>query len=73
LTRTLLRLDAATCDHRDGRSLDACQAAAAILTEIPTRFRTGLARRRAVELYRSIPVTMHDTTEARALVHALAA
>jgi hypothetical protein len=53
--------------------LDACQAAAAALTEIPTRFRTGLTRRRAVELYRSIPVTLHTTAEARALAHTLAA
>jgi tetratricopeptide (TPR) repeat protein len=72
LTRTLLRLDAATCEHRDGRTLDACRAATAALTEVPERFRTGLTRRRAVDLYRCVPVKLRSTPPARAFVDVLA-
>jgi tetratricopeptide (TPR) repeat protein len=72
LTRTLLRLDAATCQHRDGHALDACQAATAALTDVPARFRTGLTRSRAIGLYRSVPVNLHPTPAVRALAEVLA-
>ncbi|WFF10164.1 hypothetical protein O7622_05595 [Micromonospora sp. WMMD1076] len=50
LTRTLLRLDAATCQHHDGDTLQACEAATRALTDIPAAFRTGLVRSRANDL-----------------------
>ncbi|WP_243706074.1 helix-turn-helix transcriptional regulator [Micromonospora sp. KC721] len=73
LTRTLLHLDAATCQHRDGHTLDACQAATATLTSIPVRYRTGLTHRRAADLYRSIPANTRSAPAARALAEVLAA
>jgi tetratricopeptide (TPR) repeat protein len=73
MTRTLLRLDAADCDHRDGRTLDACQAATAALAEVPTRFRAGLTGRRATDLYRRVPAKLRSTPEARAFAEVLAA
>jgi transcriptional regulator with XRE-family HTH domain len=71
LTRTLLRLDAATCQHRDGDTLDACQAAVAALTDVPARFRTGLTRSRAVDLYRCVPVNVRSAPAVRALAEVL--
>ncbi|MEU1813137.1 hypothetical protein [Micromonospora aurantiaca (nom. illeg.)] len=73
LTRTLLRLDAATCQHRDGHTIDACHAATATLLDVPARYRTGLTRRRAVDLYRSIPADLRTTSAARSLADTLAA
>lgn len=72
LTRTLLRLDAATCQHRDGHTLDACQAAVATLVDIPVRYQTGLTRRRAVDLYRSVPANLRSAPAARWLAEVLA-
>ena len=66
LTRTLLRLDAATCLHRDGHTIDACQAATTALTDIPARYHTGLTRSRALDLYRDIPTDLRSTPAARA-------
>jgi tetratricopeptide (TPR) repeat protein len=71
LTRTLLRLDAATCQHRDGYTLDACREATTALTDVPARYRTGLTRSRAVDLYRSVRANMRRTPAARALAEAL--
>jgi hypothetical protein len=73
LTRTLLRLDAATCQHRDGHTLDACQAATVALTDVPVRFRTGLTRSRAVDLYRSVPADLRSAPPVRGLADVLAA
>lgn len=73
LTRTLIQLDAATCLHRDGHSLDACEAATAVLTELPASHHTGLARSRAVDLYRSIPTDLRSEPAARAFADVLAA
>ncbi|MBX7265611.1 hypothetical protein KIF24_05845 [Micromonospora sp. Llam7] len=73
LTRTLLRLDAAGCQHRDGHTLDACQTATAALTGIPSRYRTGLTHRRAADLYRNIPANLRSKPAARALAEVLAA
>ncbi|MDG4796939.1 hypothetical protein [Micromonospora sp. WMMD1082] len=73
LTPTLLRLDAAACQHRDGHTIDACHAATATLVGVPARYRTGLARRRAVDLYRSIPAILRSRPAARGLAEVLAA
>jgi tetratricopeptide (TPR) repeat protein len=59
MTRTLLRIDAATCLRRDGDSEQACRAATEALRELPADFHTGLTRTRALDLYRSIPARHH--------------
>ncbi|MEU1602710.1 hypothetical protein [Micromonospora matsumotoense] len=58
LTRALLHLDAASCHHHDGNTLDACHAATAALTAIPVTFHTGLVHSRATDLYHAIPTTL---------------
>jgi transcriptional regulator with XRE-family HTH domain len=73
MTRTLLRLDAAACELRDGRTLDACQAATAALAEVPVWFRAGLTQRRAADLYRRVPANLRSTPQARAFAETLAA
>jgi hypothetical protein len=65
LTRTLLRLDAATCLHREGDTLGACQAATTALASAPARHRTGLTRSRALHLYRNIPARLRSTPPVR--------
>ncbi|MFI7077147.1 hypothetical protein ACIBO1_07630 [Micromonospora sp. NPDC049903] len=72
LTRTLLRLDAATCQHLDGHTLDACHAATTALTGIPARYRSGLTHRRAADLYRRIPAELRSRSAARELAEVLA-
>jgi transcriptional regulator with XRE-family HTH domain len=72
LTRTLLRIDAAACQHRDGYSREACAAAASALADVPARFRTNLTRSRAGDLYRSLPAGVRETPEARELADVLA-
>lgn len=71
MTRTLLLLDAAACDHRDGDSLGACRTAADALTSTPG-FRDGLVHHRGVELYQSIPAQLRGTHAGRQLADALA-
>jgi len=73
MTRTLLLLDAAACDHRDGESLAACEAATTALTAAAGRFRDGLVHRRGVELHRSLPPDLRESRAGRALADALAA
>lgn len=73
MTRTLLLLDAAVCDNRDGEALAACEAATAALTAPAGRFRDGLVHRRGVELYRSLPPDLRESRAGRALADALAA
>ncbi|MFE2911442.1 hypothetical protein [Kitasatospora indigofera] len=53
--RTLLLLDGALCDQRDGDTGQACRGAVAALLALPADQRTGLTRSRALELYRAIP------------------
>ncbi|GGM29379.1 hypothetical protein GCM10011608_12550 [Micromonospora sonchi] len=71
LTRTLLHLDAATCHHHDGNTLDACHAATNALTAIPATFHTGLIHSRATELYRAIPTTLRTNPAAQELADIL--
>jgi len=73
LTRTLLRIDAATCQHRDGDTIGACQSAAAALADAPAHQRTGLTRSRAVDFYRKVPGPIRSAPEARGLAEMLAA
>ncbi|MFE2640100.1 hypothetical protein ACFXKF_36050 [Streptomyces scopuliridis] len=73
MTRGLLRLDAATCWHRDGDTEQACRAATAALADLLPGWRTGLTRTRAVELYRMIPAQDHHEPAARELRDALSA
>ncbi|MCX4473800.1 hypothetical protein OOK41_26430 [Micromonospora sp. NBC_01655] len=65
LTRTLIRLDAAMCDHRDGNSIDGCHAATLALIDLPARFRTDLTRKRALDLYREMPAHLRTLPEAQ--------
>ncbi|WP_329492547.1 hypothetical protein OG618_37795 (plasmid) [Kitasatospora sp. NBC_01246] len=53
--RTLLLLDGALCDQRDGDTAQACRQAVAALLALPSDQRTGLTRSRALDLYRAIP------------------
>ncbi|MGW0431165.1 hypothetical protein ACWDV4_01245 [Micromonospora sp. NPDC003197] len=73
LTRILLRLDAATCQHRDGDTIAACQAATAALIDVPARYRIGLTHSRAIDLYRSIPADLRSTPTVRMFAEVLAA
>ncbi|WP_244900611.1 hypothetical protein [Streptomyces nanshensis] len=73
MTRGLLRIDAAVCEHRDGDTAQACRMAVAALHDLPTGWRTGLTRTRAVDLYRSIPAQYHREPAARELRDVLAA
>ncbi|WP_405104124.1 hypothetical protein [Micromonospora sp. NBC_01412] len=65
LTRTLIRLDAAMCDHSDGNAIDGCHAATEALVDLPGRFRTDLTRKRALDLYREVPAHLRTLPEAQ--------
>ena len=54
MTRTLLNIDAAACDHHDGDTEQACHRTIATLTGLPDGYRTGLVHRRARDLYEAI-------------------
>ncbi|WIM92486.1 hypothetical protein ACTOB_004428 [Actinoplanes oblitus] len=73
MTRTLLLLDGAMCIRRDGDPVAACGAAVEAFTQAPGRFRKGLVRQRAVELYASVPADQRESTDARELAELLAA
>ncbi|WP_253915878.1 hypothetical protein [Streptomyces sp. NRRL S-31] len=55
MTRTLLNIDAAACARHDGDIEQACHRTVAALASLPTDYRTGLVRRRALDLYEAIP------------------
>ncbi|MFF7756028.1 hypothetical protein ACFZCP_44105 [Streptomyces sp. NPDC007971] len=57
MTRTLLTIDAAACSHHDGDSEEACRRTVVALTALPVDYRTGLVRRRALDLYEANPRT----------------
>jgi hypothetical protein len=59
MTRTLLYIDGAACAHHDGDSEEACRRTVAALTALPVDYRTGLVRRRALDLYEAIPAQHH--------------
>ncbi|MGW4750370.1 hypothetical protein ACWEPR_37035 [Streptomyces sp. NPDC004290] len=59
MTRTLLNIDAAACSHHDGDTEQACRRTVDALTALPVGYRTGLVRRRALDLYEAIPAQHH--------------
>ncbi|MER7967628.1 hypothetical protein ABTX35_01180 [Streptomyces sp. NPDC096080] len=72
MTRTLLTIDAAACSHHDGDTEQACHRTVAALTALPADFRTGLVRRRALDLYEAIPAQHHHERAVRELRDVLA-
>ncbi|MEU0221632.1 hypothetical protein ABZ281_44395 [Streptomyces sp. NPDC006265] len=72
MTRTLLNIDGAACSHHDGESEEACRRTAAALTGLPDGYRTGLVRRRALDLYEAIPAQHHHERAVRELRDVLA-
>ncbi|MFD8544998.1 hypothetical protein [Streptomyces sp. NPDC059649] len=54
MTRALISIDRATCLAHDGEPEEAARVAAQAFGELPTAYRTGLTRTRALTLYRSI-------------------
>lgn len=72
MTRTLLHIDAAACAHHDGDSEDACRRTVTALTGLPDGYRTGLVRRRALNLYEAIPAQHHRERAVRELRDVLA-
>ncbi|WP_405906443.1 hypothetical protein OG742_12240 [Streptomyces sp. NBC_00828] len=73
MTRTLLKIDAAACAHRDGDTDQACRRATAALAALPPDYRTGLTHSRAMDLYRTIPAQHHREPAVRQLQEILAA
>ncbi|MGA4867184.1 helix-turn-helix domain-containing protein [Streptomyces lavendulocolor] len=73
LTRSLLTIDAAACDHHDGDTEQACRRAVAVLNSLPAVYRTGLIHQRATDLYRSIPTLQHRENAVRQLRDVLTA
>jgi tetratricopeptide (TPR) repeat protein len=73
MTRTLLNIDAAACSHHDGDTEQACRRTADALTTLPSDYRTGLVRRRALDLYEAIPSQHHHEYAVRELRDVLAA
>ncbi|MFE2570728.1 hypothetical protein [Streptomyces mirabilis] len=71
MTRTLLHIDSAACSHHDGD--EACRRTVAALTTLPDDYRTGLVRRRALDLYEAIPTEYHHERAVRQLRDVLAA
>jgi hypothetical protein len=67
MTRTLLHIDAAACSHHDGDTEQACRRTIAALTALPADYRTGLVRRRALDLYEAIPAQHHRERVVREL------
>ncbi|MFE1927499.1 hypothetical protein ACFW91_33705 [Streptomyces asoensis] len=67
MTRTLLNIDAAACSHHDGDTEQACRRAVDALTGLPDGYRTGLVRRRAMDLYEAIPAQHHRERAVREL------
>ncbi|NJP73162.1 hypothetical protein HCJ99_20230 [Streptomyces sp. C1-2] len=67
MTRTLLSIDAAACSHHDGDTEQACRRTVDALTALPVDYRTGLVRRRALDLYEAIPAQHHHERAVREL------
>jgi hypothetical protein len=73
MTRALLQLDGAACVHHDGDTEEACHRAVASLSTLPDAYRTGLVRRRALDLYEAIPGPRREERAVRELGDLLAA
>jgi hypothetical protein len=56
MTRALIVIDRAACLVHDGHPDEAARRAAQAYGELPTAYRTGLTRTRALALYRTLPV-----------------
>ncbi|MEU3620035.1 hypothetical protein ABZ725_48305 [Streptomyces sp. NPDC006872] len=67
MTRTLLNIDGAACAHHDGDTEQACRRTVDALTALPVDYRTGLVRRRALDLYEAIPAQHHRERAVREL------
>ena len=67
MTRTLLNVDDAACSHHDGDTEQACRRAVDALTGLPDGYRTGLVRRRALDLFHAIPAEHHRERDVREL------
>ncbi|WP_328876897.1 hypothetical protein [Streptomyces sp. NBC_00299] len=67
MTRTLLHIDAAVCSHHAGDSGEACRRTVAALSALPDGYRTGLVRRRALDLYEAILIEHHHERAVREL------
>lgn len=65
--RTPLNIDAATCSHHDSDTEQASRRTVAPLTALPVDYRTGLVRRRALDLYEAIPAQHHHERPVREL------
>ncbi|EMF56755.1 hypothetical protein SBD_1838 [Streptomyces bottropensis ATCC 25435] len=61
------------CSHHDGDTEQACRRTVAALTALPSEYRTGLVRRRGLDLYEAIPAQHHYERAVRDLRDALAA
>ncbi|MFF3967948.1 hypothetical protein ACFYZI_41145 [Streptomyces griseorubiginosus] len=72
MTRALLTIDGAVCAHHDGDSEQACRRTVAALTALPSDYRVGLVRRRALDLYEAIPAQHHRERAVRELRNVLA-
>ncbi|MFE9659408.1 hypothetical protein [Streptomyces sp. NPDC005955] len=55
MTRALIALDTATCRAQDGDREAAAHLATRAYSDLPTVYRTGLTRTRALALYRKLP------------------
>lgn len=65
LTRTLIRLDTAMCDHRDGNTIDGCHARHPG-TRRPTRpLPNGSDPQHALDLHRELPAHLRTLPEAQ--------
>ncbi|MEU0042713.1 hypothetical protein [Streptomyces werraensis] len=73
MTPTLLNIDAVACSHHDGDTEQACRRTVAALTALPSDYRTGLVRRRALDLFEAIPAQHHHEGAMRELRDGLAA
>ncbi|MFC8425520.1 hypothetical protein ACFUN7_32550 [Streptomyces sp. NPDC057236] len=62
MTRTLPNIDTAACFHHDGDTGQACRRTVTALT---ANYRTGLLRRRALDLYEAIPAQHHHKRAGR--------
>ncbi|MEU9331052.1 hypothetical protein AB0D91_46345 [Streptomyces canus] len=67
MTHTLLNIDAAACSHHDGETEQACRRTVDALAGLPVDYRTGLVRRRALDLYEAIPAQHHHERAVREL------
>jgi hypothetical protein len=59
MTRALITIDRASCFAHDGEPEEAARIAGQAYAGLPTSYRSGLTRTRALALYRSLPRQTH--------------